>query len=241
MASQAPRGPTATERSPFWWADGPEGCGGNTLGFRGWSWGWGESPLCGVDTVLLGASGRPWILQVTSRGHWLCLFSGHLPAPTPGVSPPISLSLSLPLPLSQPFSTSPNTSILIAPPTSSAVFVAPGHQAPLGSWSPPSRPSRARAMRAGVLCSWEGKGSRSFAPRPVSSAPPPQGLPPTLRAAPRRARGRQTRTPRGAWGSGQPSASPRLRLSPGPKPHIPAASCGLPASSLSGPDKRPPL
>lgn len=87
--------------------------------------------------------------------------SGHLLLPCRGSLPP---SLCLSLPLSQPFGFSPDTSILTAPPTSSAVFVPPGHRAPLGSWSHPSRPSRASAMRAGVLCSWEGKGSGSFAP-----------------------------------------------------------------------------
>lgn len=109
--------------------------------------------------------------------------SRHLLLPCRGSLPP-SLCLSVCLSLCPRASASPQT-----PPSSQPLqppqpcLFPPGHRAPLGSWSHPSRPSRASAMRAGVLCSREGKGSGSFAPQPVSCAAlpgachPPSGLP----------------------------------------------------------------
>lgn len=234
MSSQAPRGPTAAERSPFRWADGPGGCGGDTLGFRDWSWGWGESPLCGGDTASLGARGRPWILRVTSRGHWLCLCSGHLPAPTPEVSPHLSVSPSVPALQPLPKHLHPHSPSHVL-----SHVCPPRHRAPLGSWSHPSRPSRAPAMRTEVLCSWESKGSGSFAPSPVSCAPLPGACRPPSEL-PRSGRGRQTRTPHGSGFRTGQLLSP-LQAEPGPQAPPPSGLTWPPRLLLSGPATLRPL
>ena len=176
-----------------------------------------------------GGGGNPHCFRVTQRA-WgpeggpgfsgsQAEATGYVSAADTFLLPPRgSAPISLSLPLSQPFSPSPKTSILTAPPTSSAMFVPPGIRPPLGSWSHPSRPSRAPAMRAGVLCSWEGRGSESFAPLPVSCAPLPGACRPPSEL-PRSGRGSRPGPPHGSgFRRGWLFSPPQAELSPQARP-----------------------
>ena len=168
--------------------------------------------------------------------------TGYVSAVTPscsharGLSPNLSVSPSVPALQHLPTHLHPHSPShllsRVCPPRASGPsgVLVPSLQAQQG----PSHEGRSSLLlgrqRVQKLCPT----TSELCPPSLGPAAHPQGCP---------AQGvRQTdQNPLRAWGSGQPSSSPCLRLSPGPKPHIPVASCGLPASSLSGPDKRPPL
>ena len=158
-------------------------------GLLGLELGVGESPLCGGDTASLGARGRPWILRVTSRGHWLCLCSGHLPAPTPGVCPHLSVSPSVPAlqPLPKNFHPHSPSHVL-------SHVCPPRHQAPPGVLVPSLQAQQGPRHEGGSSLLLGRQRVRKLCPITSELCPPPWGLPSTLRAAPLRER-QQTRTP----------------------------------------------